>query len=383
MKNNILLLFILLNINVFADSPITSTAFYLAFNEIPQVNKARELGKLNYELAEFLSNMKNPIDQKLAVVNALGWSVEGKNNRSLFEIFLKKKYSVSTLNYTKISSDEHLLIGYLAILDNYLDVVEPLQILTNALKRNPNSYSYNLIYGLALSQISLDFDVRGVKENEKFLLEDATLKKFIDFESSGRCNIYLINAKIDSNKLLKQDFRVSAKKFVFDYIGIYQFSCSDEELVVTPSLDKYIIEEGKIKLTKKNGVFELPVKINGKIDVSFILDSGASDVHIPQNLFNKMIELGQIKKEDIIGKQTYSIADGSTVENVKFYIRKIEIGNFSAENVEASVGNDKSPLLLGQSFLQKFESYSIDIQSGFIELIPIKKNNLNENFKDN
>jgi len=38
----------------FADSPITSTSFYSAYNEIPQVYKAEKEGVLNYEFAYFL-----------------------------------------------------------------------------------------------------------------------------------------------------------------------------------------------------------------------------------------------------------------------------------------------------------------------------------------
>lgn len=367
----------------YADSPITSTPFYLAFNEIPEINRAREYGKLDFELATFLANDNKRIDQKLALVNALGWRVNGKNNRELFEIFLKNKYSTSYIDYNKISNDEHLIIGYLAILDNYFDLTEPLQILNQALKRNPKSYSYNIIYGLALSQISLDFGIRGVKEDEKFLLTKEYLKNLVDINSPNWCNIYLINAKIENNKTLKQDFRQTAKKFIFDYINNYRDKCSDEKLVLIPKTDKYNIKESKIKLIKTNGVYELPVTVNGAIELNFILDSGASDVHIPLSLFKTLINAGQIKREDVLGLETYSIADGSNVENLKIILRKLELGQFTAENVEASVGTDNSPLLLGQSFLQNFKNVAIDNQNGFIEITPFQKTIDNESYKAN
>jgi predicted aspartyl protease len=383
MKRFFLVLSIVYCINTYADSPITSTAFYLAFNELPEINKARENGKLDFELATFLADTNKPIDQKLALVNALGWRTEGKNNRGLFEIFLKNKYSTSYIDYNLISSDEHLIIGYLAILDNYFDLLEPLKILNQALKRNPNSYSYNIIYGLALAQISLDFGNRGVKDEEKFLLTEEYLKDLVDTNAPSWCNIYLINAKIENKKSLTQDFRKTAKKFIFDYINLYRDQCSDEKLVLIPSTEIYDIKQNKIKLTKRGGVYELPVMVNGAIELNFILDSGASDVHIPLSLFKTLINAGQIRREDVLGMETYSIADGSSVENVKIILRKLEIGQFTANNVEASVGTDNSPLLLGQSFLQNFKNVSIDNQNGFIEITPFQKTIDNESYRSN
>lgn len=383
MKNILLILAIILSGKVFADSPITSTPFYLAFNEIPEINKARENGKLDYELASFLTNEKIPIDQKLALVNALGWRIDGKNNKGLFEIFLKNKYSISFIDYNTINSDELLILGYLAILDNYFELTEPIKILNIALQKNPQSYSYNIIYGLALSQLSLDFGIRGVKEEEKFLLSEDYLRHYVDKNSPSWCNIYLINATIENDKSLKQDFRESAKKFIFDYINIYREKCADEKLILIPSTDKYSIKQTKIKLTKRGGVYELPVLVNGVIELNFILDSGASDVHIPLSLFKTLINAGKIKREDIIGLETYSIADGSNVENLKIILRKLEIGQFTADNVEASVGTDDSPLLLGQSFLQNFKNVSIDNQNGFIEITPFQKTIDNESYNSN
>ena len=61
-----------------ADSPITSTSFYTAYNEIPQIYSAEKEGTLNYEFATFLSSPLVTVDKKMALINALGWSVDGK-----------------------------------------------------------------------------------------------------------------------------------------------------------------------------------------------------------------------------------------------------------------------------------------------------------------
>lgn len=242
MRKILLGLFLINSIYAFADSPITSTPFYKAYNEISEINQAEKIGKLNYELASYLANEFNSIDKKLALVNALGWHIDGKNNRKLFELYLKNKYSLDSLDYSKVSNDEHLIIGYLAIMDNYFEPIEPLKIINEALERNPNSYSYNIIYGLVLSQLSLDFGIRGVKEEEKFLITDKYLKNFVDLESPSWCNIYMISANIEKNQSLTQDFRESAKKIIFNYTGRYKNYCEDKRLILVPSLEKYEIK---------------------------------------------------------------------------------------------------------------------------------------------
>lgn len=365
-------LFLINSICTFADSPITSTPFYKAFNEIPEINQAEKIGKLNYELASYLANRNNSIDKKLALVNALGWHFDGKNNRKLFELFLKNKYSLDSLDYSKISNDEHLIIGYLAIMDNYFEAVEPLKIINEALEKNPNSYSYNIIYGLVLSQLSLDFGNRGVKEDEKFIITDKYLKNLVDLKSPSWCNIYMISANIEKNRNLTQDFRESAKKIIYNYTGSYKNNCKDERLVLVPSLEKYEIKKDKLKMRKKGGVYQIPVLVNGIIELEFIVDSGASDVHIPLSLFKTLINANKIRREDVIGLETYSIADGSNVENIKIILRKLEVGNFIVTNVEASVGSDNSPLLLGQSFFQKFKNVSVNNLNGTLEIIPFE-----------
>lgn len=39
-----------------------------------------------------------------------------------------------------------------------------------------------------------------------------------------------------------------------------------------------------IPLTKKGGVYEVPVEVNGVITLRFILDTGASEVNIPADV---------------------------------------------------------------------------------------------------
>jgi tetratricopeptide (TPR) repeat protein len=68
-----------------------------------------------------------------------------------------------------------------------------------------------------------------------------------------------------------------------------------------------------------------------------------------------------IKKEDVIGKGSAQIADGSLIDTYHLILRDVEIGGLHLYNVEASISaSQNAPLLLGQSAIQKLGKISID-----------------------
>jgi predicted aspartyl protease len=71
---------------------------------------------------------------------------------------------------------------------------------------------------------------------------------------------------------------------------------------------------------------------------------------------------GTIEDADFIGKQTYVLADGSTIPSLTFRIRSLKVGDVVIENVTGSVAPVKGVLLLGQSFLGRLKSWSMDNQ---------------------
>jgi hypothetical protein len=67
----------------------------------------------------------------------------------------------------------------------------------------------------------------------------------------------------------------------------------------------------EVQMVRHGGTYAVPVLINNAITLDFVLDSGASDVSIPSDVFSTLIRAGTITKEDIIGSDTYTLADGS------------------------------------------------------------------------
>ena len=116
----------------------------------------------------------------------------------------------------------------------------------------------------------------------------------------------------------------------------------------------------RVPLRTDRGISFVPVEINGTLKLDFALDSGASDVSVPADVFSTLKRTSTVKDGDLIGQQSYVLADGSTTQSSIFKIRSLKIGDLVVEDVKASVTPSHASLLLGQSFLERFKSWSID-----------------------
>jgi hypothetical protein len=119
------------------------------------------------------------------------------------------------------------------------------------------------------------------------------------------------------------------------------------------------VENGdRVKMVESGGIYRVPVVINDALQLNFIVDSGASDVSIPADVVRTLIRTGTIKKSDFIGTETYRLADGSAVSSRTFIVRSLKVGDRTVTDVRASISDVDGPLLLGQSFLKRFKSWS-------------------------
>ncbi len=126
-----------------------------------------------------------------------------------------------------------------------------------------------------------------------------------------------------------------------------------------------------IPLQDEGGTYLVPVLINKAITLNFVLDSGAADVSVPADVVMTLIRTGTLQESDFIGTQTYKLADGSMVPSTTFRIRSLTVGNTEIQNVAGSVAPVAGSLLLGQSFLAHFQSWSINNARKALVLGPI------------
>ena len=115
-----------------------------------------------------------------------------------------------------------------------------------------------------------------------------------------------------------------------------------------------------ITMEKSSGVYIVPVRFNDTITLDAVVDSGASDVSIPTDIVSTLVRTKTITEEDFLGEQTYVLADGSKVPSQRFRIRSMKVGTKTVQNVVGSIASVNATILLGQSFLSKFKSWSVD-----------------------
>jgi hypothetical protein len=142
--------------------------------------------------------------------------------------------------------------------------------------------------------------------------------------------------------------------------GIYENDVLVKSVEVSTSVASSGTSSHGIAMVLDGGTYSVPVTINDLLPLNFVLDSGASDVSIPADVVLTLIRTGTLKESDFIGSQTYRLADGSTIESKQFTIRSMTVGGRRVTDVTGSVADVEGSLLLGQSFLQKFKSWSID-----------------------
>jgi predicted aspartyl protease len=74
-----------------------------------------------------------------------------------------------------------------------------------------------------------------------------------------------------------------------------------------------------------------------------------------------MMKNGYLSSKDVVGKQHFLTADGSVSEGTVLNLRNVDFGGLNLNNIQASVvKNQRAPLLLGQSVMQKLGRIEID-----------------------
>ena len=115
-----------------------------------------------------------------------------------------------------------------------------------------------------------------------------------------------------------------------------------------------------VLMKKQQGTYVVPVVINDSITLNFLVDSGASDVVIPADVVSTLKRTGTLGDSDFIRSQTATLADGTKIPSMAFLIRSLKVGDKVVEFVLGSTSPQAGDPLLGQSFLSRFKSWSID-----------------------
>jgi hypothetical protein len=190
------------------DSPLTYTEFHKAYIDVPIVQSAlSSKGKISNEIMSYLVSVTNPLDVKLAIINAIGWSNNGPKKSDAFLNFVvkTKKYNAG-INGKSIAfkwnatADELICFAYIRAMEDYFDVIYPNEIAQLALQKNPNSLAVNLISGL-------------IKAQGLFLLNEW-------------CYAAIQFNAIEKKTLLTRDLRTEGKFIICEYVQSMGANCN-------------------------------------------------------------------------------------------------------------------------------------------------------------
>lgn len=156
----------------FADSALTSTEFYKAYLDVPIVKAAADRPHHLSEAAKaYLFNEANPLDVKLALINAVGPNPDGLATYGEYieyciKHFPKKKYGIApnkrvTIQdiYKNASCEQMAALVYLSAMSNYFNTAAMSKMVRMAMTTpRTDKQSFMLAIGLVKAQIALDND---------------------------------------------------------------------------------------------------------------------------------------------------------------------------------------------------------------------------------
>ncbi len=191
-------LFVLFVRPALADSPLTSTPFYQAYLDVPEVQAASNSFGMDRELASYLLDPETPLDRAAAAINALG--NQNQNNADALLEILPEVNRTEGYNYAigHPSARLSFIIGYLRAMDDYFEVDDALRQLRQAEQGLEPSLTVSLITALV--------EVQDVEVDEwclRWEIPDAVRQRF-----SGR-----------------EDMREEALAIIFEYQGLYADEC--------------------------------------------------------------------------------------------------------------------------------------------------------------
>lgn len=182
-----------------ADSPATSTPFYQAYLELDPIQQAAETQQLSPELLAWLLDEQRPLDQQLALVNALGWRFEGQQNHRVYAAALQQKYQRDPADGGHLRPQEQLLLGYLMLMDDYFNPRTALPLIRRGARRLWQSQAAQMILAIAEAQDYIN-------------------------KAEVWCQVWVLT-KQGLNPRLQKDLRPAAVAEITDYLKVYRPYC--------------------------------------------------------------------------------------------------------------------------------------------------------------
>ncbi|MEQ1507058.1 MAG: hypothetical protein ABMB14_32825 [Myxococcota bacterium] len=146
----------------FADSPLTSVELGAAYGDVQAVADATTL---DAALPLLVGDL--PLDQKLAIVNRLGWGHEGQATALAQRLARKRGVPVEALRVEQLSSTDRIVFAYLRAMEDYLELTpirdgatgvlgaDPVGLAATATRDRPDDFAVAAVATLITTQTKL------------------------------------------------------------------------------------------------------------------------------------------------------------------------------------------------------------------------------------
>lgn len=192
-----------LSLPALADSPVTSTTFSEAYQDLPLIAEAQSNHELTPAMAAFLSDTRQPLDQRLALVNALGWKFEGQANADRWVKHLQalKQRPGARPEQLTLNAEEQLFLGYLMVLDDYFQPRPGVQWVRRGARQLWQYQSAQMVLAIVEAQ---------------------------DYINRPKlwCQVWLQTEKALTDRQVQADLRPEARRLVVEYLQLYQPYCA-------------------------------------------------------------------------------------------------------------------------------------------------------------
>lgn len=190
-------------LTAWADSPLTSTNFWRIYNTT--CDKTTYPLYIVYDnegwsprVMDLLCSTELSVEQRLCLVNYIGWVFEGQNHFSdlLNHYTEKNNYKGNKGAALKdMKGDMLTVFAYVKAMDNYFEVDDAKYLSSEAVKRSPKSRAAAMIDALIGAQIAMDSDW---------------------------AEVYNLCHKVEENTKLNNDFCDAAIVAIMEYIDLYK-----------------------------------------------------------------------------------------------------------------------------------------------------------------
>ena len=120
----------------------------------------------------------------------------------------------------------------------------------------------------------------------------------------------------------------------------------------------------RIRVSRAGTSMIVQVRLNRSVTAAFLIDTGATDVLIPQAVADQLgLRVGPETRT-----KRYSTANG-IVEHPVVMLRSVDLGGAVVENVPASISPSMNVGLLGLSYFNHF-TYNVNAAKGVVTLVP-------------